>query len=98
MLGWLYLHHQSVHRVTPEECPRDGCWEWFLLTHDGQCGGFVQFALNAVQDFQFGTVHLTAIDGAVPRADPVQLLLFKVNRQPWKDHTHTHTIEANREP
>lgn len=35
------------------------------LTHNSQCSGLGQFASDGVQSLQFGSIHLTAVNGAV---------------------------------
>lgn len=56
----------------------------FLLTHNSQRSRFGQFAFNTFKDLEFRAIQLTAVNGAVSWADPVQLLLFIVNREAWK--------------
>lgn len=38
---------------------------FFRLTHNSQCCGLGEFASNTLQDLQFGSVQLTAANGAV---------------------------------
>lgn len=55
----------------------------FHRTHNSQSSCLGKFSFDTFQDLQFSSIQLTAADGTVSRADPVQLLFFIVNREAW---------------
>lgn len=54
------------------------------LTHDGQGRRLAQLTLHGLDHLQVAAVQVASVDGAIARADPVQLALWVVNGQAWK--------------
>ena len=82
-LGWMFgcIYSHPENALT-------GVWKCSSSPMMAKAVALDNFALHSIQNLQIGAVHLTAIDCAVPGADPVQLLILEVDRQSWKEQTH----------